>query len=73
MRFPALASLALMTNSLSGGVPTSFGDREVVEGTAVEDLPDLPGLPLRPAAGAATALVLDGTELPAVLEPLLHA
>jgi len=26
VRFPSLASLALMTNSLSGGVPTSFGD-----------------------------------------------
>lgn len=54
-------------------VPTEFGDREVVEGTSVADLPDLPGLPLkRPAAGA-TVLVLHGTSLPVALKPLLHA
>ncbi|WP_353951864.1 hypothetical protein V6K52_00030 [Knoellia sp. S7-12] len=54
-------------------VPTTFGDREVVEGTSVEDLPDLPGLPLKRPATAATVLILDGTRLPLALEPLLNA
>lgn len=54
-------------------VPTTFGDREVVEGTSVEDLPDLPGLPLKRPAAAATVLILDGTRLPLALEPLLNA
>ena len=55
------------------GAAPDLGDRRVVEGTAVDDLPDLPGLPLTPRAGAATVLVLEGATLPPVLAPLLHA
>lgn len=59
--------------SASASVPTEFGEREVVEGTAVDDLRDLPGLPVQPRPGAATVLLLEGTTLPPALAPLLHA
>ncbi|KGN40750.1 hypothetical protein [Knoellia aerolata] len=52
--------------------PDELGDREVVEGTAVADLPDLPGLPATPRTGAATVLLRAGTPLPPALEPWLH-
>ena len=59
--------------SPSPSVPSEFGSREVVAGSAVGDLPDLPGLPAKPRAGGATVLVLDGTTLPPALAPLLTA
>lgn len=61
------------TSSDSAVVPTTFGDRKVVKGTAVRDLPDLPGLPLKPRAGSATVVHLKGTAVPPALAPLLHA
>ncbi|MFW5470322.1 hypothetical protein ACOCJ4_09785 [Knoellia sp. CPCC 206435] len=57
----------------SASVPTDLGNREVVEGTAMGDLPDLPGLPAKPRPGGATVLLLEGTTLPPALVPLLHA
>ncbi len=59
--------------SASASVPTEFGSREVIRGTAVGDLPDLPGLPATPRADAATVLLLEGTTLPPALAPLVRA
>jgi hypothetical protein len=52
-------------------VPTTFGDREVVDGGG--ELADLPGLPLTSRPGRATVLVLEGAKVPAALTATLAA
>ncbi|MGB7819302.1 MAG: hypothetical protein WBL35_11310 [Ornithinibacter sp.] len=51
--------------------PDALGDREVVEGGPVADLPELPGLPREADDGSAVVLLQQGAELPSVLGPLL--
>ena len=53
--------------------PSELGDRQVLEGTAVGDLPEVPGLPLTPRAGGATVLVVDGVSVPGDVEALLDS
>ena len=57
--------------SSGAAVPTTFGDREVVDGGG--DLADLPGLPLTPRPGRATVLVLEGAKVPGAITPTLAA
>ncbi len=49
-----------------------LGSREVLEGTAVPDLPDLPGLPRPADSGSAVVLLAAAGPLPAALGPLVH-
>ena len=54
-------------------VPTTFGEREVVDTTDAGDLTDLPGLPLTPPRNRGTVLVRRGTSVPASIEATLAA
>ncbi|MFL6150946.1 MAG: hypothetical protein ACJ72B_01065 [Ornithinibacter sp.] len=54
-------------------LPTTFGEREVVDAGDVGDLTDLPGLPLTPPRNRGTVLVLTGTSVPAGIEATLAA
>ena len=54
-------------------LPTTFGEREVVDAGDAGDLEDLPGLPLTPPQGRGTVLVRKGASVPAGVEATLAA
>jgi hypothetical protein len=61
------------TGASSRALPTSFGEREVVDADDAGDLTGLPGLPLTPPRDKGTVLVRTGAEVPASIEATLAA
>ncbi len=54
-------------------LPTTFGEREVVDAGDIGDLTDLPGLPLTPPGNKGTVLVRKGASVPPSIEATLAA
>jgi hypothetical protein len=54
-------------------LPTTFGEREVVDARDAGDLTDLPGMPLTPPRNGGTVLVQQGATVPPGIEATLAA